>query len=711
MATDGSAGGSPDPGPSDASPLDAAAEAVPSVGGPAELTLVEGRSFAISGRAGQMRGRTHGLVYDDRRHLSHLMIQVDGAHVETLASSTPTPSSAVTVMRLLDGTTMAPSSCLIVRRRQLGGGMLDDLELRETGRHDRDVVLRLFVAADFAHVFDVKAGKHDPPGHLSAHDGGWQILPAGSLDLSTRFRAEPAPHAGDPETGMLMWRLRVPARGSVHVRLHVVPVAGGEEAPLEPATFLPLGATPERRARPEEPSVVSADPRLAPSVARALDDLDALRLTDVGHPGRSMIAAGAPWYMTLFGRDSLLTALMALPFLPDLAGGVLAELAELQGRRDDPLSEEQPGKILHEVRKPGASGAFAEHSCYYGTVDATPLFVVLAAEAARWGALDDAALTELAPALDAAVGWILREARSEHGFIGYRRRGREGLSNQGWKDSWDGITFVDGSLPEPPIYLVEVQAYAYAALLGAAELAERVHLQQEPRVLRERAERLRDRFNKVFWDARGWFALGVDGRGRVIDSLTTNPGHALWCGIAEPALANAYLDRLLTDQMFSGWGLRTLASSMGAYDPLAYHNGSVWPHDTALCIAGAARYGRWDVVDRLVDGALETARLFRGRPPELFSGLDRAEVPTPVPYPASCSPQAWASASLLMNVRSLLGLEPTADGVAVRRTDVEGLPNLSVVGLRGPRGPVDVQLLFGTLAIEPHGSVPVAAPD
>ena len=341
--------------------------------------------------------------------------------------------------------------------------------------------------------------------------------------------------------------------------------------------------------RDSSPRVTSTDPRLGLAVDQALADLAALQIRDVAHPDRVVVAAGAPWFMTLFGRDSLLTAWMSLPFDALLAPGVLLTLAELRGRRDDPVAEEEPGKILHELRRRGGSGPFSARQRYYGSVDATPLFVMVVGEAWRWGALDLDTLDQLRPAVEAAVGWI--EASTNDGFVTYQRRGEQGLANQGWKDSWDGITFADGTPPTPPIAFVEVQGYAYAALHAAADIADATSGTLDATALRQQAEELKDRFNATFWDDRGWFALGRDGHGRLIDALTTNPGHALWCGLASEDHARVYLDRLGETDLWSGWGLRTLATTMGAYDPLSYHNGSVWPHDTAICAGG--RGARW----------------------------------------------------------------------------------------------------------------------
>jgi glycogen debranching enzyme len=695
------------------------------VGGRHDLVVVDGRSFAISAEAGDMLGATHGLVYDDLRHLSRLRLTVADARTELLGASTPTPQSAVSVSRVV---TPVPedqadheedtvgrvsgrgdgAEILMIRRRWLAGGLVEELTLRNPHPFPVGLHLDLEVAADFAHLFDVKTGTAGGDGarvDLLA-DGEWLLLSPDDTRDRTRLVIHPPPDVVGPAPGRARWRLGVPAQGEVTIALTVQPVSGGVAAETgRPAD--PDGATAVREARAWRaavPSMVCLDPRLPAAVDQALADLAALRIVDKAHPERTMVAAGAPWFMTLFGRDSLLTAWMTLPFDASLARGVLAGLAELQGRRDDPASEEQPGRIVHELRRHGGSGPFASRSRYYGTVDATPLFVGLTAEAWQWGALDDTALQALAPAVGAALDWVIGPGDSDgDGFVDYRRRDARGLVNQGWKDSWDGITRADGTLPPAPLALVEVQGYVYAALRGGAALAEVVDIGHSAADLVRRADAHKDRFNEEFWDPRGWFVLGLDADGRRVDSLTTNPGHALWSGIADEDKARQYLERLVEPDLWTGWGLRTLASSMAAYDPLSYHNGSVWPHDTALCAAGAARYGHWDVVDRLVDGALEATRHFGGRPPELFAGLSRDDVAMPVAYPSSCSPQAWASASVLLLVRTMLGMEPTADGSAVelRRPDFAGVPDLSLAGLEFAGRPFSVHVQGGGGRITP----------
>jgi glycogen debranching enzyme len=684
-------------------------------GGRHDLVTVDGRSFAISTEAGDMVAPTHGLVYDDLRHLSRFRLVVTSSRAELLAASTPTPMSALAVSRVAtvvdrgghdgddesDGAAQRgdDTDVLLIRRRRLAGGLVEEMTLRNPHPRSVRVRLELEVAADFAHVFDVKGGTaRGGVGSVEVGSPGvWTLRSPHDPQDSTQLVMQPEPDEADPGLGTAGWRLHVPGRDEVTVTITVLPVSAGVPADLGRLSELAEGiAVRELPAwRSALPSMVSVDPRLPTAVEQALVDLGALRIVDRAHPDRPVVAAGAPWYMTLFGRDALLTSWMTLPFDGSLAGGVLASLADLQGVVDDPVSEEQPGRILHELRRHGGTGPFSSRSRYYGTVDATPLFVGLVAEAWRWRAIDDATVLGLAPAVGRAVDWIVGSGDSDgDGFVDYRRRDASGLANQGWKDSWDGITRADGTIPPAPLALAEVQGYAYAALQGAADLADVVDVGHDAADLRRRAEALKDRFNEVFWDPRGWFVVGLDAHGRPVDSLTTNPGHALWSGIADDEKAHRYVDRLTDPDLWTGWGLRTLARSMAAYDPLSYHNGSVWPHDTALCIAGAARYGRWDAVDLLVDGALEATRHFEGRPPELFAGVSRDDVPMPVAYPSSCSPQAWASASVLLLVRTMVGLEPKADrsGVELVRRDLSAVPDLSLHGLEFAGRPLSVQV-------------------
>jgi glycogen debranching enzyme len=329
----------------------------------------------------------------------------------------------------------------------------------------------------------------------------------------------------------------------------------------------------------------------------------------------------------------------------------------------DPITEEEPGRILHELRLGPDSAQVLGGSHYYGTVDATPLFVMLLAECWRWGAPEQT-VRALLPAADAALNWIEQYGdRDGDGFVEYRRATDRGLINQGWKDSFDGVNDASGRLADAPIALCEVQGYVYAALLARAELAEAFDDKATATRCRAAAQELRERFTERFWlPDRGWYAVALDGRKQLVDALTSNVAHCLWTGIVPDEHAATLIQRLAHEDMDSGYGLRTLSASMGAYNPMSYHNGSVWPHDTAIAVAGLMRYAHVDgavaLAHRLATGILDAAAAFGARLPELFCGFSRDEFSPPVPYPTSCSPQAWASAAPVLLVRSFLGLQP-----------------------------------------------------
>ncbi|MEL6893476.1 MAG: amylo-alpha-1,6-glucosidase, partial [Actinomycetota bacterium] len=439
------------------------------------------------------------------------------------------------------------------------------------------------------------------------------------------------------------------------------------------------------------------DPTLRAAVDRAVDDLGALRIFDPAHTDRTVVAAGAPWFMTLFGRDSLLTSWMSLLVDHDLALGVLQELADTQGEREDPRSDEQPGKILHEVRFDRLSARLlGGHGRYYGSIDATPLFVMLAAELTRWVGADDR-IRSLLPAVDRAIEWIDRFGdRDGDGFIEYLRGDPAGLEHQGWKDSWDGIRHADGAVAAPPIALCEAQGYVYGALLARADLARSFGESAETRrTFLERADHFKAHFNDAFWsDRRGAYIVGLDAEKRPIESNASNIGHLLWTGIVPEARRRAVADLLVAPSMFSGWGLRTLASDAAGYNPLSYHCGSVWPHDTAIAVAGLAAACLDDAASVLAGGLLDASTHSGGRLPELFAGFARDDVGAPVPYPASCSPQAWSAAAPLLLVRAMLGLQPdaVAGRLLLRPRLAPGIDRLHVTGLPIGDATVDIRV-------------------
>lgn len=628
---------------------------VPATGGDGMVTLVEGSTFCLSTVDGDLEpGGAHGLFYRDARILSAWSLRLDGVPAQPLSVHSEADRARF-VSRRRPPAGRADSILLVVRNRGVDAGLREQITLTNVGREPTTVILTLHFDADFADLFSVKEGRATSGGTVSA------LSP---VDAVLRSAQEPqrgvrVTASGDPvvSAGVLTWRVVVPARGRWTADVVVQPVLGNTW--VEPVTRPPMLV---RRWSRTNTAVTVTDPTVAAVLRRSEQDLEALRMVDP-ESGRVYLAAGAPWFMTLFGRDSLLTAWMALPLDVGLAVGTLRTLAALQGQVEDPLTEEQPGRILHEVRLgPEAARALGGHE-YYGTVDSTPLFVMLLGEAWRWGA-DPAVIEGLVPAADRALAWLERVSQ-DNGFVSYRRATDRGLLNQGWKDSFDGINDADGRLPEAPIALCEVQGYTYAALRHRAALADAFAGPGAGDGWQAKAEALRAAFIERYWlPDRGWYAIALDGRGERVDALASNVGHCLWTGIASDAHASILIDTLATTGMDSGYGLRTLSDRMGAYNPMSYHNGSVWPHDTALAVAGLMRYrhlpGAVDLAHKLAAGLVDAAAAFGYRLPELFCGFDRSEFSPPVPYPTSCSPQAWASAAPLLIMRAFAGLDPDA---------------------------------------------------
>lgn len=668
------------------------------------VTLVEGGTFCVSDRHGDvLPGGAQGLFFRDARVLSRWELRVDGRPAEPLSVQTPEAFAAQFIMRRAPLPGLADSTLLVVRERTIADGMRESISLRNLAGESTVVTLELHVDADFADLFTVKEGR-------AAHGGANQSVVNGELVLQDRtdpVRGLTVTAAGGPAVlpGAFRWRVVVPAHQSWQVEIGVQPTwgAGRINGRARSGDAVQSGTPAQKiEAWRESTTTVESDHAgLAEVLRRTESDLGALLIHDESGEGEPFVAAGAPWYMTLFGRDSLLTAWMALPLDCGLSLGTLRQLADAQGRRVDPITEEQPGRILHEIRRGPASTDVLGGTVYYGAVDATPLFVMLLAESWRWGA-DEDVVRSLLGAADAALAWATRYGdRDGDGFIEYRRATDRGLVNQGWKDSFDGINDAAGHTAEAPIALCEVQGYHYAALLARAELAEAFGAPTTAARLRDRAATLRARFHEAFWlPEKGWYAIALDAGKNPVDALTSNIGHCLWTGIADDDHVETLVARLSADDMDSGFGLRTLAASMGAYNPMSYHNGSVWPHDTAIAVAGLMRYrhvpGAVQLAERLAAGLLDAAEAFGGRLPELYCGFGRSEFGAPVPYPTSCSPQAWASAAPLLLVRAFLGLEPD---VPHRRLVVA--PRLPQLWGRTVLG--DLRLGDATVCIEADG--------
>ncbi|MBF6144832.1 amylo-alpha-1,6-glucosidase [Nocardia sp. 852002-20019_SCH5090214] len=629
------------------------------------VTLVEGSTFCLSDRVGDVEsGTSQGLFYRDARVVSRWELRVDGQRLEPLSVLSPEAFTARFILRRPPRSGAADSSLLVVRERLVADGMRETVILENLGREPTAVVLELRADADFVDLFAVKEGR---AGH-----GRAEILVTDNElllnDRSDRARGLAVSSSELPTVlpGSLTWRIVVPATGRWQTEILAQPTVANQRVhvALRPGEHYRSSEPGRKMAawRDTATKLTTGDPQLTAILQRTESDLGALQIREERRH-RTFVAAGAPWFMTLFGRDSLLTAWMALPLDSSLALGTMQQLAEMQGQQVDALTEEEPGRIMHEIRRGPAGGLALGGEVYYGTVDATPLFVMLLAETRRWGASPEAVQT-LLPAADAALDWMSHFGdRDGDGFVEYQRATDRGLINQGWKDSFDGINDAAGHLAQAPIALCEVQSYVYAAILARAELAEEFGQSDKAEKLREHAAELRTKFAEAFWiPEKGWYAVALDGNKRRVDALTSNVGHCLWSGIVTDDHAEQLVHHLATAEMDSGFGLRTLSSGMGAFNPMSYHNGSVWPHDTAIAVAGLLRYrhipGAVGLATRLSNGLLDAATAFGGRLPELFCGFQRSRFSAPVPYPTSCSPQAWASAAPLLLVRSFLGLEP-----------------------------------------------------
>ena len=636
--------------------------------GGTNVTLVEGSAFAISSANGDMNpGTAEGLFFRDTRFLSRLQLRVNSQSPEPLAMSPTEPFSARFVGRIRPRPGKADSTILISRSRYVGRGMREDLVIRNFGDEPAYCAVELIYGADFANLFEVKEGRAISP--IGDDDFTCETL-GGAIGFRHRrgthgrglkisFSIEPALNGNLATFEVII----APRREWALCQQFTCSI---ESEAIEPRW---LCGQPIEQAKPAErmaqwrrsvPNLDTDHEGLRMVVAKSAEDLGALRIFDPDYPERTVVAAGAPWFMTLFGRDSLITSSMALLVDPELALGVLQTLARFQGAKVDPKTEEEPGRILHEMRFGDApSLSLGGGKVYYGTADATPLFVMVLGELRRWG-LAKEAVDQLLPHADRAIEWIEHYGdRDGDGYVEYLRTSDRGLQNQGWKDSHDGITFADGRIADAPIALCEVQGYVYAAYLARAYFAGEQGDQQLAGDLRRRAATLKANFNRDFWlEDKGWLAIGLDKDKHPIDALASNMGHCLWTGILDADKAPIVAKRLLSHDMFTGWGIRTLASSMRGYNPISYHRGSVWPHDNAIAAAGLMRYGFVREAQRVIMGMLDAAVMQGGRLPELFSGLDRIEMPTVVAYPTSCSPQAWAAASPLLMLRTMLRLDP-----------------------------------------------------
>jgi glycogen debranching enzyme len=628
--------------------------------GAGTVTLVEGTSFCISLPNGDIHpDHPHGMFFQDTRVLSDWVLTINGQSLEPLTAQTKEPYRAAFAGRVTRSDGYADTPLIVERLREVGVGMVEHVTVRNHSMEPVECLIEFAVGSDFADVFEVKEARVQRQWDES-RDYDHNTLTIRSRWQDVRKSVVVSSDNSQATRDGLMHRTTIPPRGHWST---VVTIAPGTEggAPAAPVVRPAVGELSRSDQRRQEwvakiPVLHMGNHSIERTLRRSYDDLGALRIEDPTHPDRVVVAAGAPWFMTLFGRDSLWASEMAMPVDPSLALGTLQTLADHQGKVVDPVSEEEPGKILHEVRLDVSSGlSLGGKSVYYGSIDATPLFVVLLGSVSRWGFAKDT-IAALLPNADRALDWIRDYGdRDGDGFVEYQRLNDRGLINQGWKDSWDGINFADGRLAEPPIALCEVQAYVYDAYMARAWIAYDAGDAPLARELADRAADLKVRFNEQFWmPERGYYALALDGRKRQVDACASNMGHCLWVGLVDEDKAPLVAERLMSPEMFSGWGVRTLGTDMGAYNPASYHNGSVWPHDNAVIAAGLMRYGFVEEAQRISTALLEAADYSEGRLPELFCGFSREQYSEPVPYPTACSPQAWAATSPIQLVTSLM---------------------------------------------------------
>jgi len=636
---------------------------------PRRINILDGSTFVVSDMRGDI-GLRHddmsGLFYRDTRHLSRWQIRLNGRELDVLSAETLDYDEAMFFLIEPTGTIYRNPTLSLVRHRHVGDGMQEQLEMTNHGTRPTQLELSLLFGADFADVFEIK-DKLTKVGEFARRvDADRVTLMYRHADFyrETTIRAPGAFFTDESLTFRVNLAPNQTWQSEVEISL-----ATNTHRPVPLRSHQPNMDQSLEEWLDAAPTLETDLDDLRRTYHRSLVDLAALRFYPESVPKASLPAAGLPWFMALFGRDSLIASYQALPFVPELCRTTLRALANQQATKFDEFRDAEPGKILHELRH-GELTHFGlrPQSPYYGSCDATPLYLIVLDEYERWTG-DVQTVRDLEQSARAALRWIEEYGDTNHdGYLDYDTRNPDsGLVNQCWKDSWNSVVWPDGRLTSLPRATCEIQGYAYDARIRMARLARTVW---HDTPLADRLERdaaaLRERFLADFWlPEQGYYALALDGEKQAVPTLTSNIGHLLWSGIVPEEHVDQVVGHLLGPWLFSGWGIRTLAAGQAAYNPLEYHNGTVWPHDTGLIAAGLARYGRRVEAGQLAVAMLEAARHFDYRLPEVFVGYDRKSTPVPVPYPSACSPQAWAAGTPLLFLRLLLGLEPDGDTLRV----------------------------------------------
>jgi glycogen debranching enzyme len=666
------------------------------------VKILDGNTFVVSDNRGDIEASMTdptGLFSFDTRFLSRWVLTVDGQRLSALSTDDLQYFETRFFLVAGTGTVYIDAKMSVIRQRAVGDGFSETLTVLNHDEQPVHVTIRIEAACDFADLFEVKDALKKKGKYFTTVDDGRLTL---GYERGP-FRRETAVSASEPaaidEEG-LTFDVTIEPHGRWSTELRVVTAFLG----MGGVRLTPKYAGNNKHARPnmsrdldnwinDAPKLNCDWESLERTYHRSLVDLAALRFSPMSAAGRSLPAAGLPWFMTMFGRDSILTSLQALPFAPELAETTLRELGDRQGTRIDDFRDEDPGRILHEMRY-GEMTAFEErpHSPYFGCADATPLYVVLLDEYERWTG-DTKLVRDLEFEARAALRWIDDYADLQgNGYIAYKRRNEEtGLENQCWKDSWDSISYSNGELPGFPRATCELQGYAYDAKMRGARLAR--HVWKDPEfaeTLEREAAALKRRFNRDFWiDDDEYFALALDADGRQVDALTSNNGHLLWSGIVDKSKAKAVVRHLMGPRLFSGWGVRTLADGERRFNPIGYHVGTVWPFDNSFIAWGLRRYGFKEEAAVIAAGILEAATYFDGRLPEAFGGYERSQTRYPVEYPTSCSPQAWSTGAPLLLLRTMLGLEPMGDNLIVDPALPQQIGRVELLDIPGRWGVVD----------------------
>ncbi|WP_446212505.1 amylo-alpha-1,6-glucosidase [Micromonospora sp. IBSANI012] len=667
------------------------------------ISILDGNTFVISDGSGDIDALPSvptGLFSFDTRFLSRWHLSINGERLTALAVNDL--QYFETRFFLVPGapTHYIDAKVTVIRQRSVGAGFDEELTVLNHENKLVDLTVRLEVGSDFADLFEIKDMRQKKGRYSARIDDGCLRL---GYDRET-FRRETvisSSASAEIDENGLTFAIRLEPHGKWVTQLRVATLGpDGQEVRLS------LRGQPISRAKrklredlqlwlDQAPRLVCDFEPLMRTYRRSIIDLASLRYTPLVSGGRirTLMAAGLPWFMTVFGRDSILTSLQALPFLPELAEATLFALAVPQGSRLDDFREEEPGKILHEFRY-GESAVFEEqpHTAYFGSADSTPLYVILLDEYERWTG-DDAVVHELEYEARAALAWLDTYADiMGNGYVWYQRRNEQsGLVNQCWKDSWDSISYNDGRLPGFPRATCELQGYAYDAKLRGARLARRFwgDPAYADRLEREAAD-LKERFNRDFWiEDRQYYALALDAEGRPVDALASNMGHLLWSGIVDESRVGKVAEHLLGPKLFSGWGVRTLAVDAERYNPVGRHVGTVWPFDNSFIAWGLRRCGLSEEAGRIAEAMIEAAEFFDGRLPEAFAGYDRALTEYPVEYPAACSPRALSSGAPLLLLRVILGLEPHADHLIIRPALPKLIGRLELLDIPGRWGRID----------------------